>query len=542
MSKRRSRSPHATPGPEATQDDPQSPDGTPHPPTRSGSSMLEEFRAARRVSTPLIAIRTPDPAATIHTICEALNGSVLKFCWDVSRGLLGLSPEAGAAITDLIGPDVDRQAATQDPHDTLALARRLPSKSVLFFCNAHRFIDGTKSGSELSIQAIWNLRDIFKTDQQTLVLLAPDLELPIELRQDVRLIDEPLPSDAQLGVIVSEQFTAAQESAPDLPTPDAVTLHTAVDALRGLAAFPAEQITAENLTPRGLHISGLWDAKRAIIEQSPGLSIWRGTERFEDLKGLENIKGFLTRVLAGEAPPRVVVILDEFEKMMAGSRGGDLSGTSQKMHGTLLSFMEDTGSTGLIAFGVSGAGKTAIAKALGTEANGITILCNIAAMEGSLVGESVKNLRHALKVVRAVSGGRALFYAACNGLAALSPELLQRFCFGTFFFDLPTPDERASIWDLYERTNHLPAQDRPRDDGWVGRNIKQCCDLAARLHCSLLEASRYVVPAGRAAAADIQKMREQANGNFISASRPGVYLIEHATLPASGQRTIEMNN
>ncbi|MDD5708827.1 MAG: hypothetical protein PHR35_23170, partial [Kiritimatiellae bacterium] len=155
MSKRRSRSPHVTPGPEATQGDAQITDDATRPATRAGSSMLEEFRAARRVSTPLIAIRTPDPAATIHTICEAINGSALKFCWDVSRGLLGLSPEAGAAITDLIGADVDRQGATQDPHDTLALARRLPPKSILFFCNAHRFLDGSRTGSELSIQAIW---------------------------------------------------------------------------------------------------------------------------------------------------------------------------------------------------------------------------------------------------------------------------------------------------------------------------------------------------------------------------------------------------
>lgn len=501
-------------------------------------TMLAKFLAARRVSTPIIAITTPDPAATIQTICTALNGSTLAFEWDASQGLLGRTPEAAAYLPDLIGPDVDRRAATKDPAETLAIVRKLPSGTILFFHNAHRWLDPTKNGSEETIQAVWNLRDLFKGDRRTLILLGPDCELPAELRQDVRILDEPLPDDTQLHAIIAEQISAAQQQVSTVPSPDNTTMAAAIDALRGIAAFPAEQITAENLSHTGLHITGLWEAKRKLIEQSPGLTIWRGQEQFDSLKGLDNIKTFLSRVITGERPPRVIVVMDEFEKMMSGSRGGDLSGTSQKMHGTLLSFMEDTGATGLIAFGVSGAGKTAIAKALGGEANGLTILCNVAAMEGSLVGESVKNLRAALKVIQAVSGGRALFYAACNGLAAISPELLQRFSFGTFFFDLPTSDEKASIWSLYQDVYTLPEQPRPDDNGWVGRNIKQCCELAARLRCTLLEASSYIVPAGRAAAADIQRMREQAHGNFISASYPGVYLIDRATTTPTRPRAL----
>lgn len=511
------------------------------PPPSQHNAMLSQFLAARRVSTPLITIATPDPAATIQTICAALNGSTLAFEWDASQGLLGRTPEAAARIPDLIRSDIDQWTATQDLlAKTLAAVRNLPSGAVLFVHNAHRWLDPMKSGSEVTIQAVWNLRDLFKADRRTLVLLGPDFDLPAELQQDIRLLDEPLPDDTQLRAIILEQFSAAQQNLPTLPTPDEATLTTAIDALRGVAAFPAEQITAENLNHTGLQIDGLWEAKRQLIEQSPGLSIWRGGERFDSLKGLDNIKQFLTRVLHGDRPPRVVVVMDEFEKMMAGSRGGDLSGISQKMHGTLLSFMEDTGATGLIAFGVSGAGKTAIAKALGAEASGLTILCNVAAMEGSLIGESVKNLRAALKVIQAVSGGRALFYAACNGLAAISPELLQRFSFGTFFFDLPTTDEKESIWQLYQEVYTLPEQPRPDDTGWVGRNIKQCCELASRLRCSLVEASSYIVPAGRAAAADIQRMREQANGNFISASYPGVYRIDRPTTAVARPRALNI--
>ena len=38
------------------------------------SSLLDQVKAARRVSTPLLAILTPDPGATIQTLQEGLEG------------------------------------------------------------------------------------------------------------------------------------------------------------------------------------------------------------------------------------------------------------------------------------------------------------------------------------------------------------------------------------------------------------------------------------------------------------------------------------
>jgi hypothetical protein len=64
----------------------------------------------------------------------------------------------------------------------------------------------------------------------------------------------------------------------------------AVDALIGLAAFPAEQALAISLVKRQLNTEDLWERKRQIIEQTPGLSVWRGGETFEDIGGVENVK------------------------------------------------------------------------------------------------------------------------------------------------------------------------------------------------------------------------------------------------------------
>jgi hypothetical protein len=106
----------------------------------------------------------------------------------------------------------------------------------------------------------------------------------------------------------------------------------------------------------------LWERKRKMVENVKGLSVWGGGETFADIGGVETIKTFLTDLIEGEEPPRVLVLLDEFEKAMAGSEGTDSSGTAQEMHGTLLSEMEDQQYTGLIFIGVAGSSKSYLVK------------------------------------------------------------------------------------------------------------------------------------------------------------------------------------
>jgi hypothetical protein len=45
-----------------------------------------------------------------------------------------------------------------------------------------------------------------------------------------------------------------------------------------------------SLSKKGLDLEQLWERKRQVIEQVPGLSVWRGGETFDDIGGCENIK------------------------------------------------------------------------------------------------------------------------------------------------------------------------------------------------------------------------------------------------------------
>jgi hypothetical protein len=286
-----------------------------------------------------------------------------------------------------------------------------------------------------------------------------------------------------------------------------------------------------NLKGKALDFDSLWETKRQIIRATPGLGISRGGLTFADIGGNENIKTFLTGVLRGNKPPRVIVFMDEVEKAFAGT-GTDLSGVTTEMTGTILSEMENRQYTGAIFVGHPGAGKTAIAQAAGAQVGIPTITFDLSAMKGSLVGQSGANLRAALKVVAAVSQGEALFLATCNSLASLPPELKRRFRLGTFFFDLPTEEEREIIWQLYCAKYKIGGE-KPADDGWTGAEIRNCVELAWRLNTSLLKAAQYITPIIKTSPDRVKQLQEQAEGRFISSSYPGTYRkqapVEHAT-------------
>ena len=287
---------------------------------RSIQEFTSAFQAVRCVSTPLVAIRTADPASTTHFTTEALKqGRKLPpvLAWDIVRGLYEIGQDNGDELARMLG---ERQAAMIGPVDALLLAQHLCEDGLLLYSNAHRFWHD--SGA---MQGIWDLRDSFKATGRMLVLLAsPGATLPQELGQDVLLLNEPLPSTAHLEQIVREIFNAANLTEPERPV-----IIKAVDALIGLVAFPADQALAISLVKRQLDTEDLWERKRQIIEQTPGLSVWRGGETFEDTGGVENVKSFRRAILAGIDPPRVVVFIDEIEKAFAGT-GTDLSGVKSE--------------------------------------------------------------------------------------------------------------------------------------------------------------------------------------------------------------------
>jgi hypothetical protein len=471
---------------------------------------------------------------TVSSALRALNGkadAIPVLQWDIMRGLIGIN-SLGLQVAQEISPDGPIQSG--NPAECLGLlAKGAPDESVIFWLNAHRYIT-----NEAVVQGIWNLREVFKARHATLILVAPGVIIPEELKHDLVVVTEALPNQEEIGGVI-DSICQDANLPPIEPQPKAKI----TEALLGLSGFAAEQCLALSVEKEGIDLAALWERKRRTIEQTPGLAVWRGGETFNAIGGCENVKSFLRDILKGRRAPRAIAFIDEIEKCLAGA-GGDLSGVAQDYLGALLTHMQDKDAAGCIFVGPPGAAKSAIAKAAGNEAAIPTVSLDLGAMKGSLVGQSERQLRQALQVIDKISQGQTLFIATCNSFGNLPPELKRRFTLGTFFFDLPSESERKSIWEIYRRKYGLEADTSMVDDtGWTGAEIRQCCDIAWRLNRSIAEATKFIVPVSKSAADSIEALRKQASGRFISASDTGLYQFK-PTAVTSGRklsRTVSNN-
>lgn len=505
---------------------------------------VHPLKAMRRAGVPLAGFETADPAQCIRACLAALNGTKDEqpICsWDICTGLIGLNNIGKRFVKSWY-----EAAAMQLPDVLLQLAQRAEEEAkglICFIHNVQRYFerDGVTQG-------IWLCRDSFKSAGCTLVLLGPSLQLPPELSQDVVVVTEPLPNAEEIGTIVDSVISDAREAMGKDSLPGDYGKEKVVDTLLGLSAFAVEQSLSLSLSKSGIDFDGLWERKRRTVEQTPGLSIWRGNDSFNSLGGLSNIKDFLTKILtSGRTPVRAIGFIDEIEKGFAGS-GGDLSGVSQDQLQVFLKVMQDFDIPGLILVGPPGTGKSAIAKGAGSVAGAEVLSIDTGAMTGSLVGESQRKIRAAMEVFKAVSQGKGMFVATCNRIASLPPELKRRFTLGTFYVDLPSAEEREFIWPIWLKKYNLPKQQLPECNGWTGAEIRACCDVAYRAGLTLIEASAFVVPVCKSSADQILALRTMASGRFISANKPGLYNHEDSakesidSITATKKRQFNLGN
>jgi hypothetical protein len=267
--------------------------------------------------------------------------------WDVARGVR--LPGAEGSATDAGSGDplaALRSVATMaDPNGT----------SLLLLHNFHRFLSSPEVIQTLFTQLIAG-----KERRTFFVVLSPVVQIPVELEKLFVVIEHALPDREQLRAIARE-LTSEQPS--DLPTGD--DLGRVLDAASGLTRYEAEGAFALSLARHNaIRPEAIWELKAQTLRKNNLLTLHRGGERFDSLGGLANLKNFCRGVLT--------------------------PGKSVRPRGVLL-------------LGVPGTGKSAFAKALGNETGRPTLMLDIGALMGSLVGETERNVRQALRIADAMS-------------------------------------------------------------------------------------------------------------------------------------------
>jgi len=445
--------------------------------------------------------------------------------WDIEQGLR------------LVGAERPVETGAGDP---LAAIRALAAFSdaqqpaLLVLVNFHRFLQSAEV-----VQALARQIAVGKQNRTFVVILAPLVQIPPELDKQFVVVEHELPGREQLAEIARGIATEKDE------LPSGTELDRVLDAAAGLTRYEAEGAYSLSLVRHGkLRPEVLWEQKEQMLKKSGLLSLHRGSETFADLGGLDNLKSFCLRAMRrqGEANPLL------------------------RPRGVLL-------------LSPPGCGKSQFAKALGNETGRPTLLLDVGSLLGSLVGESERNMRQALRIVEAMapcvlfadelekglagvansgqtdSGVSArifgqlltwlndrtsdvFFIGTCNDISKLPPEFARAERFDAVtFIDLPDAAQRAKIWELYLAKFGLDArQKRPDDEQFTGAEIRATCRLAALLDLPLLAAAQNVVPIARTAGESVEKLRTWASGRCLAADRPGIYQREGGATATSRRR------
>ena len=440
--------------------------------------------------------------------------------WDVASGLR--FPNGT--------PDAPSNVGSGDP---LAMLRSVPTladkdgTAVVILHQFHRFLNNPEV-----IQTVFKLLVEGKQRRVFLVVLSPVVQIPIELDKLFVVLEHPLPDRDQLGDIARE---LTSDSPGELP--NGLDLGRILDAAAGLTRYEAEGAFALSLARHGtLRPQAIWDLKTQTLKKSGLLTLHQSQDGFEQLGGLQAMKAFCMRALM-QRNSRIV-----------------------KPKGVML-------------LGVPGVGKSAFAKALGNEAGRPTLVLDIGALYGSLVGATEANIRQALRIVDAMApcicfldelekalagqGGSGdsgvasrLFgtflswlsdhasdvFVVCtsNDISKLPPEFCRAERFdAVFFLDLPNRAEKDAIWTLYRgQFDIAPSEPTPEDTDWTGAEIRSCCRLSALLDMPLSQAAKQVVPVAVTAAEQVDRLRTWASGRCLSASTSGIYSRSEAAKPA----------
>lgn len=494
-------------------------------------TLSRTFRKAFYAGTPLVAITTPDSAHTIRMMINELNEDVMHAEWDVVRGFITHDEKSASALKVVSG-----NVPVTNAGEMFKAIAKLPPSFVVFVHNAHLLWQNV-----MIMQSISNLRDLFKPDHKMFVAIGANYTLPKELVNDVLMLDEGLPTDEELDVIIRDVYVNADQTIPS-----DYSIAQSVDGIRGLSAFLAEQNASMAIGKDGINNAMLWSLKKKSIESNKGIKFFYGGTTFDEIGGLGAIKGLAKGAFHGNVKRGAVVWIDEIDKALAGAGGGNAtesSGTSADALDVLLDFMESSGATGIIAVGPPGTGKTITARAMAATYELPLIKLDLNATKGKFVGDSEASIRQAIATIDTLAKGGAFFFATANRLEALPTELLRRFKLGIYFFDTPDVDERETIWQIqFKRYGIDPNSERPDDTTYVGSDIRNICEISHEFGISLIEASKMITPVVQTNPDAVERLRMQADGHFLSASIPGIYNMETAPSHTQRGRTIRVQD
>jgi ATP-dependent 26S proteasome regulatory subunit len=532
------------------------------------SNAWQRLKVLIDSSTPIVAMETVEEVRAVRMVraaCSELN--LATFEWSVASGLLRCGSTVGEVITghetaasaggylptETLEQNAKALYNSREPAQMLANLEGISLEAVFILKDLHRHMDDPV--------VVRRLRDVgqrFATNRKTIVLTAPKLEIPPELRSLVEFFELPLPDRERLRQIIDETLVRIGKSHTLQRRLDTAGLSAVAENLRGLTEEEAERAVSQALVTRYALspeiVTDVLETKKALLKRSEMLEFVEASDAMSSVGGLENLKQWLAQRRGawedaarsfGLEPPRGVIIL-----------------------------------------GVQGCGKSLCARSIAGEWNLPLVKFDTSAVYDKYIGETEKRIRKVFQVAEGLApcvlwidelekvfagsgpdsasadagvSSRLLaaflswmqdrkapvFVAAtCNNVTVLPPELIRKGRFDELFFvDLPNRSERKQIFgiQLARRKRNPDGFDLEQiavaAEGYSGAEIDAAVQTAMYAAYSektdlstqgLLRALKATVPLSTTRAEEIEALRDWASQRAVAASAEALSIASAA--------------
>ena len=411
--------------------------------------------------------------------------------WETELANLALDMRLGLVTwseTEGFRPPLDSDTPLiTEPLAVLNEVEKYPAEHVVLLKDFHHHLS-----SSVVVRKLRDQCGSLRVQNKTLLMMSPEVVIPVDLERDVMLIELPLPDidDLQdtLKEVLKEIKTVTGRSLP-LNEEERERLLKAVIGLTSREAGKALMRAIGHVSQIDDDVfAALVSEKKTLLRGSDQLEFFDLDAAVKDIGGLDGLKDWLS------------------------SRASAYSAKARKQGLPL--------PKGVLLLGVQGCGKSLTARATAKLLSFPLVRLDFASLLSGERGSSEKNLREVLRTIEAIaptvlwldeiekafSGvstegggdgtltrlfgtfltwlqdhGKPIFViATANSVASLPPEMLRRGRFDELFFiNLPNYHERKDIIDIHLKKRKLePAkydinQLSNKTEGYSGAEIEQ---------------------------------------------------------------------
>ncbi|QVL52228.1 MAG: AAA family ATPase [Cyanobium sp. M30B3] len=482
----------------------------------AAGSWADQLDLLIRSRTPILWIRSLEEDRVESLLEQAAQrlGNRPLLRWDFVDGLRG-------------APNREGEAA-RNPMAALAALDPLPSgqEAILLLRDFHRYCEDAGVCRRLR-----NLAGTLRQSARTLVITAPNWQLPAELDDSITVLELPLPDALEISALLRSIAQACGE-----PLEPAV-LDQLSGACHGLSAQRVRQLAARALARRGRlsadDLAEVLEEKRQAIAKTELLEYCPTEATPADIGGLDALKHWLEqrRLAFSEEARRYGLPLPR-GVLLVGPQGTGKSLTAKAIaHSWGMPLLRLD--VGRLFAGLVGASEARTREMIQRAEAMAPCVLWIDEIDKGFGGDSRSDGGTSQRVLGTVLTWMAektsavFVVATANAVERLPGELLRKGRFDEIFLlDLPSAEERRAILDLQLRRRR-PEHQLPlevlvdRTAGFSGAELEQTVIEAMHLafaeardfsEADLVAAASQVVPLSRTAREQLEQLQAWARG------------------------------